>query len=106
VREASRGCKVHHSEGLRASVLSLRKRRNSVALLRDIEGYIVIADPATRSQTGRPSRYHASRSKLTVEARTAIREASATGRSLRELAAQYRVSHQTIANAINGNAAA
>jgi hypothetical protein len=97
---------VEHSLLSGCQMGSGRKRWGSDARRRYADGYIVIADPAPRPQTGQPSRYHASRSKLAIEARTAIREARATGRSLRELAARYKVSHQTIANAFKGDAGA
>ena len=82
-----------------STVMSLRrKRRGSVALPRHDVGVVVIAEAPRRPLSGRSKRaaYHTPRRrKLSPEQEAVIRAAAGT-RSLRELAAEFGVSHETI----------
>ena len=79
-------------------MLHRRKRRGSVARLRHEFGVVVIAEAPPRRVAGRSERapYHAPRRrKLSPEQEAAIR-ANAGNRTLRELAADFGVSHETV----------
>ncbi len=79
-----------------------RKRRGSLARLRHAPGYVVIAKAPERQPAGRSRRegYQTPRArKLTPEQEKAIRALAGTG-SLRSLAADFGVSHETVRAAL------
>ncbi len=55
-----------------------------------------------RGRSGRDAYQHPRTGKLTAEQREAVRVAVVRGGSLRDVAAEFGVSHQTIANTIRG----
>ena len=81
-----------------------RKRRGSVSHLRHVlDGTVVIATAPDRRPTGQSGRegyQHPRPRKLTVEEREAVRLETIARCSLRNLAAAYGVSHETIRAAL------
>ena len=87
------------------SSLRSRKRRASDTHIRHESGLVVIAEAPSRRVSGRSKRasYHVlRRRKLSPEQESAIR-AEAGNRSLRSLAADFGVSHETVRSTLQRN---
>jgi DNA-binding NarL/FixJ family response regulator len=108
-----RGCLVAKSMKGRNwlfAVTNRRKRRGSVSHLRHVlDGTVVIAAAPERRLAGVSGRegYQRPRPrKLTIRERNAVRLEADKGRSLRSLAADFGVSHETVRSVIRNGMAA
>lgn len=101
VEDRLRCCIGRLADKRQVSSLRSRKRRGSDTQVRpgddDVRFLLIVAEAVIGSHA-RPRRRRRSDTKLSANARAAVRAEKAKGRSLRELALAFGVSHQTISN--------
>jgi DNA-binding NarL/FixJ family response regulator len=74
--------------------------------LRDGEEYRVTYQPKSKQHSPKSGRYVSRPHKLSEEHRAAILKAKLAGQTLREIAGDFNVSHQTVANIVREQSAA